>query len=577
MTQLIYACERNPAEGLLEGLLLGVADRIAPEVEGVGAHRILRSPGERLCLVRPAAAGQCRALHSGLAGLVGALGEGDESWINVGGTTPEGSFALVRSSRDQVELCTDFAGSRSLWYAFDAQRLIASTSLRALLAMLPDRQLNRKALSSFLSTGSLGIEDTWDKRIRRVPADGMLRLDRERWTIEARSNPVVFAPEEAPKEVWRTRYRDAVDHAIQTCDVAREGWILPLSGGYDSRMLLVSLMAKGRRPRTVTWGRPGAQAQGGNDAQVAARLAGHYGVPHEYRLTESRTGPAEPIVDAFLATHGGTTDSMPSYLDGMAMWRDFARQGVQGIIRGDHGFGFTARPAKEARHAVGLMFAQELLPLEQAEALGDGLLELPAHLHQGDGESDAAYGDRLYHAYRLPVGLAALNDVKAPFVEIANPMLCRSVQSLIRVMPDLLRVDRALHCEIVASLVPAIPFATLSADDNDCQFIGAPAYERWMRSELEGEACGHLIPEALRLDLIASLKGNGSIAAPAQSLRSLLKRVLPTGWLNALRARMPQWRPPMRMIAFRAALAGRLMAQWERDQAAVQANLDLAG
>lgn len=98
-----------------------------------------------------------------------------------------------------------------------------------------------------------------------------------------------------------------------------------------------------------------------------------------------------------------------------------------------------------------------------------------------------------------------------------------------------------------------------------------------MRRELAGEACGLLLPEGLRVDLIASLGGSPSTARGAQHLRSLLKRMLPGAWINSMRARMPHWRPSLRLIAFRAALAGRLMAQWERDQAAVQARMDLAG
>ncbi|HJW32653.1 MAG TPA: hypothetical protein VJ505_04725 [Holophagaceae bacterium] len=576
MTQLIYACERNPAGDFLETLVSGVADRVAPEVEGIGAHRMERSPGERLCLVRPAEAGQSRALQPGVAGLVGVLTQGDTTWSQLGETAPEGSFALVRSTADHVELRTDFTGSRSLWYAFDAQHLFASTSLRALMALLPGRQLDRSALAWFLSTGSLGLEAAWDQRIRRVPADGRVRLDRDRWTLETTSNPVVFAAEAAPREVWRARLQAATEHAIQTSDVFRDGWILPLSGGLDSRMLLVSLLAQGHRPRTVTWGQAASQAQPGNDAWVASKLALHFGLPHEYRLTEKGSGSAESMVDAFLATHGGTTDSIPSYLDGMAMWREFAREGVQGIIRGDQGFGFTPRPAKLAQYAVGLLVAQEFLPREQVLALGEGLPEIPDLLQQQPGESEGTYMDRLYHAFRMPIGLAALNDVKAPFVEIANPMLFRSVQSLIRALPDDLRFDRSLHREIVESVSPAIPFASVSADDNDWIFLHAPAFESWMRQELAGDACGWLLPEGLRQDLIGSLNGAPSVAGPAQRLRSLVKRVLPDAWVNALRARMPPWRPPMRLFAFRAALAGRLMGQWERDQRALQGSWNQA-
>ncbi len=569
MTQWIYACERNPSPGGWAGDLRAAADLIAPPVGGIGEHRVVEAPGECLILVRPVGPGESGPVAGGLAGRVGVLHPGGAAWREVGGGSPEGTYALVRSGQGVVELVTDLVASRSIWYAFDEERLLASTSLRALLALLPGCERNARSLAWFISSGAPGPEGTWDRRIRQVPADAIVSLDRREWALRVTDRPVVFRAEPAPEEAWAGRFAEVLDQAVRSCELPGTGWILPLSGGYDSRLLLALLEAQGRRLPAVTWGREAAVRNPRSDAHVAVQLARHAGLDHRYLVTDHPEGNAEAVVDAFIATHGGTTESLFSYLDGMAMWRGFARDGVQGILRGDQGFGFSARPVKDAQIAVGLLLPQDLFPEAEVEALAEGLPQVPESLRLQAGESDQTYADRLYHAYRLPYGLAALNDVKAPHVEIANPFLARSVQATLRAMPDALRADRALYCKVVERLSPPIPFATEPADDQESTFIHTPAFEAWMRAELEGERAQALLPEGVRARLLLSL--TSQVAAQAPAFRTWLKRVLPKAVVKALTTRLPHRKPPMRRLAFRAALAMRILAQRERDQAALAA------
>lgn len=572
MTQWIYACERNPSGRGLEALLEAVADRVSPLGPALGGHRIATVPGEWLGVVRPVGPGRLEALPTGLAACVGVLHEGGSRWHEVGSGAPEGSFALVRSNGAQVELCTDMVGSRTIWYALDEHRLIATTSLRALLALLPGAQPNPRALAWFISSGGLGPEGAWDLRVRQAPADAVLTLDRQRWSLNIEARPVVFHPTEASDRQWQDRFTDAMDHAVRSCDLAGGGWILPLSGGYDSRLLLTLLEGQGRKLPAVTWGREAALRNPRSDAHVAVALAKHTGLAHRYLITDPPEGEVEAIVDAFLATHGGTNESLFAYLDGMAMWRGFAEEGVQGILRGDQGFGFSARPEKDAQIAVGMLLPEDVFPQAEAEQLTGGRVRVPESLRLQPGESDQTYADRLYHAYRMPFGLAALNGIKAPFVEVANPLLARPVQTLLRAMPDRLRAERALYCRVVEKLSPPIPFASEPADDQESTFIHSPGFLTWIRTELTGERAQSLLPEPIRLRLLLSLDSQGGGKAPA--LRTFLKRVLPKALVKTLTTHLPHRRPPMQRFAFRAALAMRTLAQRERDQAALAATAE---
>src|ERR1035438_10145405 len=227
--------------------------------------------------------------------------------------------------------------------------------------------------------------------------------------------------------------------AVQGFNFKSDQWILPLSGGYDSRILLGLLHENGLRPRTVTWGLASSRLERGNDAYIALRLAAHYGLSNDYLVTEMSEAPPAEVVDAFLATNGGTTDALFPYLDGLKLWSGFTKDGVQGIIRGDEGFGTRPRPEAHHRFAQGLWRLKDFLDEDTADTISGGRQEFPDDFQRRPGESVQSFGDRLVHSHFIPVDLAGLNDVKAPFLTIANPLLSRSVLEFIRQVPDHLR------------------------------------------------------------------------------------------------------------------------------------------
>ena len=69
------------------------------------------------------------------------------------------------------------------------------------------------------------------------------------------------------------RLNDAV---VETCGYLVpevERWPVLLSGGYDSRTILVGLLQAGARPRCVTWGFEASLRDERSDAAIAGRLA----------------------------------------------------------------------------------------------------------------------------------------------------------------------------------------------------------------------------------------------------------------------------------------------------------------
>jgi len=565
MSNLIYLCSQSPAAVPSAETMALVADRITPAAIRGQAHCIKEAPGQCLCLTGPARA----AGREGMSARLGTFAGAAPDWHRPKAPVPDGSFALLRSDEASTELCADEAGTRTLWYAFTDGRFIASTSQRAIICLLGGHSLNRAALAWFMSAGNLGPTEAWDSRIRRLPRGGRLLLDRQRWTLELQAPPVRFTPRPMSRKEALEGLRACLWPAIQGCEYAAAEWLLPLSGGYDSRLLLEVLHGTRLRPRTVTWGMAESRTQRGNDAYIARELAAHYGLVNDYLLTEMSDDPPQAVVDTFLAASGGTTDGLYAYLDGLKLWTGFTREGVDGIIRGDEGFGTRPRPEGHHRFAQGLIMLSDFLDPGTAEAVADGGQRMPEELQRQPGETVQAFGDRLVHSIFLPVNLAALNDVKAPFLEISDPMLSGSVLAFVRQMPDALRARRNLYERLIESVSPPIPFATMAADDSRNSFLFSAQYTSWIADELERDFARQTLPPALRASLLAALQGGSESLIDARSSRALLKRLIPTSWVIAARALMRPTTPSRRQVAFRCALAGRMASLLAEDAASL--------
>ena len=188
-----------------------VASRYAGQPNRLDAHRdalnrklagdnieprppaFVRQAGLSAALLNPSAAAR---MH-GASIAIGTLLEPRDDWHVPGAPLPDGSFALLRADESRVELAADSVGSRTLWYALTDHELIASTSQRAIVTLLGSFEPNRDALPWMLSSGTLGPTAGWDARLHRVQPGERVVLDRARWRLESKSEPVAFAADDS--------------------------------------------------------------------------------------------------------------------------------------------------------------------------------------------------------------------------------------------------------------------------------------------------------------------------------------------------------------------------------------------
>lgn len=462
MAKALLICHRHPlpstvSDDDLSWLMAGLfPEHITPR-----APVIARANGLVSVVANPTGSGR----REGASVALGVL-EADPHWSRPRADVPDGCFALFRADDEHVELVADASASRTIWYAKTDDLFVASTSQRAVVAVLGDFCPNLEAAAWLLSSGSLGPGGGWDSRVERVPPGGRILLRRRSWRLDV-SAPQVSIAAAAGLGDSRDLGRELealVDDVAASLELDFSRWLVPLSGGVDSRGLLLALgRARGGFDgvRSITWGRRAALDESGNDARVARDLAERLGVEHDYFVVEATAEPRERFLERFLVAGEGRVDAMGGYVDGFAVWKRLYDAGVEGVIRGDEAFGWKAvRSDADVLESVHLTTLEDVCGTRAARDLGLPSQHVPDALARRHDESLAAWRDRLYQQYRLPVMLAALTDLKTSYVEVVNPFLYARVLAFSRGLPDALRTDKRLWRGMVDAWSPDVPYAT---------------------------------------------------------------------------------------------------------------------
>ena len=515
---------------------------------------------------------------------VGGLFGDPGSWWRTGSAAPDGTYALARWDARAVELLSDICASRTLWYALGDDAFLASTSQRALVMLLGGFELEPEATACFLTSGTLGPEVSWDARLRRLPPDARVALDRDAWRITVHEAPFELNEAEGDAAADVARLRDAISGACGGLNLDLGRWVLPLSGGHDSRALLAFLVANGLSPRCVTWTTRKSLRNPLSDASIARLLARRYHVEHELLFLDVPGVPLETTIARFVAANEGRNDEIAGYLDGFALWRDLALAGVQGIIRGDESFGPISRPMQPeaGRRQVGGATPDDYPDAHVLHKLGLARQTWPPRLHKRAGEGLRDYRLRLSQQGYLPIILAGLSEPKARYVEIVNPHLARRVIGAVRSLSPRSRTQARAFRDIVDGLDRVVPYARASSTLPVADLLDRPDMRELLVRELMSADMERVLPGDGPLFVLAAMAtATGENRSARSRLRALAKEAssaLPT----RLAARLaPPWKgpdplPPAK-VALRAMLANRTLALLGEDARSLAGPGDAAG
>ena len=525
MSKLVILCSRaNKSADVTESRLACLANRLAPDNIDSNPPRIIKDNGIIVCIINPVASLRVENTSVCLGMLLGE----HPDWWKPGAAVPDGSYAIFRTDETTVELVTDIAASRTIWYVCTDDLFIASTSQRAIISILQDFQPNQEAYSWMLFSGTLGPGLSWDKRIKSLAPDSRLNLNRSTWVLSVCSEPVTFQAENFSKKQHEVSFRRILNETFLDFDIDLHKWILPLSGGRDSRMIFLFLKNKGDL-KTITWGLSSSLSDPENDAAVAQALADEYGVQHEYHVTDISDEPIELLFNRFLSAGEGRIDNVAAYLDGFKIWKHIFECGILGVIRGDEGLGDSppVNHPRQVREYLQSQLASDYINIP-SDRFGFVEQKVPLYLQQRKDETLDTWRERYLQEFRIPYGSAALNEIKCAYVEVVNPLLSRRITLQIRKMPDSIRYKSILFDNINRSLGVDMPYAKHSAIAGFGKIMTSRQIVNHVINELNTEHARKLLPSNFIDHILPNIKSlpNDHVNT-RQTMKSMISPVIP--------------------------------------------------
>jgi asparagine synthase (glutamine-hydrolysing) len=161
----------------------------------------------------------------------------------------QGIFANWNWNGERLLVQNDRFGFFPLFYAKTANAICISPSIQRILALGVEPDLDEAALAVFLRLGSFLAEDTPFSKIRALPPGARLEWENGNLTLTTSgvciSKPVAIARTDAIAE-----YSTLFKAAIARLAPPSNDFVVPLSGGRDSRHILLELFRGKFEPRT---------------------------------------------------------------------------------------------------------------------------------------------------------------------------------------------------------------------------------------------------------------------------------------------------------------------------------------
>lgn len=252
-----------------------------------------------------------------------------------------GNWVAWRWDGACLTLRNDRYGALPFYYAADASSITIASSIDQLLALGASATLDIDGLSVFLAVGYYVGDDTPFASIRALPPGSTLTWQRGDLSIEREE--IRYRTAEMTREAAIDGVIAMARDAVARCRPDDgESFMMPVSGGRDSRHILLELLRHGQRPAACVTVRQYPTDWGG-DAPYAARLCAELGVAHrilepgplvaaELRKNRLSSYGADehawylPVVDAL---EGRTSRSYDGMGGGLLLHRDFMTRSVR--------------------------------------------------------------------------------------------------------------------------------------------------------------------------------------------------------------------------------------------------------
>lgn len=422
----------------------------------------------------------------------------------------DGVFAEWKFDGERLTVETDRYGMYPLFVHVGRGAIMVSPSIPQLLDLGAPRGLDFDALCVFLHIGFFLRDETPFRAIRALPPGGRLAwtrdglsrdgLGRDALSIDGavvRTPPIEIGYDQAVDA-----YVDLFRQAMRRRPPQGRGAV-PLSGGRDSRHILLELLAGGHTPDVCVTARH-FPPRSDEDAAVASRVAAALGLRHVLLdlADEFEAETAKNVATSFCTDEHAWFATVAAYLErgfttvydgiggdvlsaGLFLNADRVAQQVQGRY---HDLAEVFLKARSARTLAGVLARGLRTRLSRARAQERIAAELAAHADAANPIGSFCFWNRT----RREIALApyALGPAAAT---IYAPYLDHDLYDFLSALPAAMLVDRRFH---TATITRAFPEHAGLAYENpndpgvdgraqDRRFATALLHSRWARRDVD--------------------------------------------------------------------------------------------
>ncbi len=475
-------------------------ERIAEFAEAVG--RITEPVPDRLSwdggdwTLRPFAHARMHAGNVTIRGLR-AWFRGHVIRLSPAGTT-DGIFAAWSADEDAIEVRNDRYGFYPLYYFSNGQEFAVSPFVLTLLALGASRELDDEGLAVFLRLGCFLGEHTPFKQIRALPPG--CHLSWSRGSLRVSGGILNATHRDIDRSAAIDGYIDLFAQAIKR-RAPQGAVVLPLSGGRDSRHILLELLRQGHAPHLcVTMHH--FPPRPSTDLEIASQVVKVADVP-QLVVTQPRSFAQAEVVKNLWTNL--CTDDHAKYL---ALARTLTSIGAGTVYDGIAGdmlsgvrdeerleLSFAGRFEELSEKVLSedreIMLAAALSPgaygrFGRALARNGLVEELQKHAHQPNPVGSFNFWNRVRRSFALiPYRIySGAPVVFAPYVD-------HDLFDFVTSLPGSMLVGRQFHIDAIYRAFPKYAHLQFAAGWGQ----GPPREDRWFNRRFAGET---MVPLLLR-------------------------------------------------------------------------------
>ena len=331
----------------------------------------------------------------------------------------DGSYIRIKSDANSLTFYCDTFRSKTAYYFMSDDLFILTNSIKALVYLKGNFKLNRRALSNFLSAGNIGKIEIWDKDAQIVSEKYTYEFFYDKWEIEKR-----------PEKLYLQDEGEVLDDIIVKNIKASLAGInegeatVPLSGGYDSRLLFNVIRSLNKNITAINWGKSIS-----NNIYCDKRAAVDQSLTLNFKLLDFVLPQKIQNIHSFFENYTMLSDCkldhFNAFSDDFKIWRYLHQNKIKYIIRGDLPFptGEYINPLKARQRLDSLNFIDysnlDEFKLDQLIQQQDENLEYNAKYD----ESKIAWRDRLYRDFRLPTAISFFYDMTNSYTDTILPLM----------------------------------------------------------------------------------------------------------------------------------------------------------